>query len=261
MKVVILAGGRQSTLSNNGEGIPKPMVELGGRPLLWHIMKHFSKYGMKEFIVCGGYRVDRIKDYFNDFYIFESDITVDLGKNTIEVHEKRTEDWKVTVVDTGLESAPGQRIRAVSHYLCVEDDEDDDFLVTYGDCLSDVNAAALAEAHKKQGKLVTLVMAKPQGRKQLLTIDESGLLDYEKTSPLVAQAAWVNADCFVFHKQVFNYLLGNYELEKQLFVKLSSQQQLSTYQHEGFWMPIETKRDLAYAERLWNAGTAPWIKE
>lgn len=259
MKVVILAGGRQSTLSNNGEGIPKPMVELGGRPLLWHIMKHFSKYGLKEFIVCGGYRVDRIKDYFNDFYIFESDITVDLGKNTIEVHEKRTEDWKVTVVDTGLESSPGQRIRAVSHYLCDRDDKDEDFLVTYGDCLSDVNADALLAAHKKSGKPVTLVMAKPQGRKQLLTIDESGLLDYEKTSPMVAQAAWVNADCFVMKKEALKYLQGDCDLETQIFRGLSGAGQVAAYRHEGYQITVETMRDLVGAERLWNEGRAPWI--
>lgn len=261
MKVVILAGGRQSTLSNTGEGIPKPMVELGGRPLLWHIMKHFSKYSLKEFIVCGGYRVDKIKDYFNDFYIYESDITVDLGKNTIEVHEKRTEDWKVTVVDTGLDAVPGQRIRAVSHYLCDRDDQDDDFLVTYGDCLSDVNADALRAAHKEQGKLVTLVMAKPQGRKQLLTIDESGLLDYEKTSPMVAQAAWVNADCFVMKKEALKYLQGDCDLETQIFRRLSGSGQVAAYRHEGYQVTVETMRDLVGAERLWNEGRAPWIAE
>lgn len=261
MRVVILAGGRQSTLSNTGEGIPKPMVELGGRPLLWHIMKHFSIYGLNEFIVCGGYRVDRIKDYFNDFYIYESDITVDLGKNTIEVHEKRTEDWKVTVVDTGLDTTPGQRIRAVSRYLCSRDDNDDDFLVTYGDCLSDVNADALRTAHKEQGKLVTLVMAKPQGRKQLLTIDESGLLDYEKTSPLVAQAAWVNADCFVMKKEALKYLQGDCDLEAQIFRRLSGSGQVAAYRHEGYQVTVETMRDLVGAERLWNEGRAPWIAE
>lgn len=261
MKVVILAGGRQSTLSNTGEGIPKPMVELGGRPLLWHIMKHFSNYGLNEFIVCGGYRVDKIKDYFNDFYIYESDITVDLGKNTIEVHEKRTEDWKVTVVDTGLDTTPGQRIRAVSSYLCSGEDKDGDFLVTYGDCLSDVNAEALAAAHKSQGKPVTLVMAKPQGRKQLLTIDEGGLLDYEKTSPLVAQAAWVNADCFVMKKEALKYLQGDCDLETQLFRRLSGSGQVAAYRHEGYQVTVETMRDLVGAERLWDEGHAPWMAE
>lgn len=260
MKVVILAGGQQSTLSNKGEGIPKPMVELGGRPLLWHIMKHFSQYGLKEFIVCGGYRVDMIKDYFMDFYIYESDITVDLEKNTVEIHKERTEDWKVTVVNTGLNAEPGQRIRAVSRYLCGQGGADSDFLVTYGDCLSDVNAEALTEAHRRSGKLVTLVMAKPQGRKQLLTIDENSLLDYEKMSPMVSDAAWVNADCFVMNEKALEYLQGNCDLEEQIFRRLSGLGQVAAYRHEGYWTTVETLRDLVGAERLWDAGRAPWIK-
>lgn len=260
MKVVILAGGQQSTLSNKGEGIPKPMVELGGRPLLWHIMKHYSQYGLKEFIVCGGYRVDKIKDYFMDFYIYESDITVDLGKNTVEIHKERTEDWKVTVVNTGLNAEPGQRIRAVSRYLCGQGGADSDFLVTYGDCLSDVNAHRLAEAHQRNGKLVTLVMAKPQGRKQLLAIDENSLLDYEKMSPMVSEAAWVNADCFVMNEKALEYLQGNCNLEEQIFRGLSGIGQVAAYRHEGYWTTVETLRDLVEAERLWDAGRAPWIK-
>lgn len=256
MKVAILAGGMQSTINNEQEGIPKPMVDIGGKPLLWHIMKYFSEYGLNEFIICGGYRVDMIKEYFMDYYIYASDITVDLQNNRIEVHKKRTEDWKVTVVDTGLFSSTGQRINRIQKYI-----EEDEFIVTYGDCLSDIDIQAMLETHKRNGKIATIVLAKPTGRNRLLPIDSKGELRYDNRGKIENDVAWVNADCFVFHKQVFNYLLGNYELEKQLFVKLSSQQQLSTYQHEGFWMPIETKRDLAYAERLWNAGTAPWIKE
>lgn len=263
MKVVILAGGQQSTISNTGEGIPKPMAEIGGRPLLWHIMKHFSEYGLKEFIVCGGYRVDMIKEYFMDFYIYESDITVDLEKNTVEIHQKKTEDWKVTVVDTGLDASPAQRICAIEEYL--EKDEkfekyNDCFLVTYGDCLSDVDAGALLNAHKKNSKLVTLVMAKPQGRKQLLTIDENNLLDYDNLSPIVADAAWVNADCFLMDKKVLQYLQGNCNLEEQVFRSLSKLGQVATYRHEGYWSTIETRRDLVEAEMLWKQGIVPWIK-
>lgn len=256
MKVVILAGGLKSTISNIGEDIPKPMVEIGGRPLLWHIMKHFSQYGLKEFIVCGGYRVDMIKEYFMDFYIYESDITVDLEKNTVEIHKKRTEDWKVTVVDTGLNATPGQRIRAVADYL-----SDEAFLVTYGDCISDVDAGALLEAHRGHSKLVTLVMAKPQGRKQLLTIGENDLLDYDNLSPVVADVAWVNADCFVMEKKGLEYLRGDCNLEAQVFQALSRTGQVATYRHEGFWTTLETKRDLGEAERLWNAGQAAWVEE
>lgn len=253
MKVVILAGGQQSTLSAR-EGIPKPMIEIGGKPLLWHIMKHFSQYGLKEFIVCGGYHVDMIKEYFTDFYIYESDITVDLEKNTVEIHKKRTEDWKVTVVDTGMDATPGQRICRVEEYL------GDIFLVTYGDCLSDVDAERLLEAHAKSGRLVTLVMAKPQGRKQLLTIDENELLDYDKLSPVVADAAWVNADCFVLNRKVLDYLEGDCNLEEQVFRGLSRLGQVNTYRHKGYWTTLETRRDLVEAERLWSEGHAAWIE-
>lgn len=256
MKVVILAGGMQSTLSNLGEGIPKPMIEIGGKPLLWHIMKHFSEYGYSEFVICGGYRVDIIKDYFLDFYIFESDITVDLLSNTIEIHKKRTENWKVTVVDTGLETTPSQRILAISDYV-----KDEPFIVTYGDCLSDVNVTTMVDKHYQLGKLATIVMAKPQGRKQLLTIDENELLDYDYLSPVVADAAWVNADCFVMDSKVLDYLSKETSLEEQVFRNLSKLGQVATYRHEGYWTTIETKRDLFEAEKLWNEYKAPWIQK
>lgn len=256
MKVVILAGGMQSTINSDQEGIPKPMVDIGGKPLLWHIMKHFSGYGLNEFIVCGGYRVNMIKEYFMDYYIYASDITVDLQSNSIVVHKKRTEDWKVTVVDTGLFSSTGQRIGFIQNYI-----EEKEFIVTYGDCLSDIDVQAMIETHHKNGKIATVAMAKPTGRNQLLPIDDEGGLQYGSGRNKGNDMAWVNADCFVFHKQVFQNLEGNYDLERQLFVELSSQKQLGTYRHNGFWMPIETKRDLIFAERFWNAGKAPWIKE
>lgn len=261
MKVVILAGGQQSTISNTGEGIPKPMAEIGGKPLLWHIMKHFSQYGLKEFIVCGGYHVDMIKEYFMDFYIYESDITVDLARNTVEIHKKKTEDWMVTVVDTGLEASPGQRIRAIADYLQKEGEANNAFLVTYGDCLSDIDAAALIRAHRKNSKLVTLVVAKPQGRKQLLAIDEEGLLDYDNLSPVVANEAWVNADCFIMDKKVLEYLQGACNLEEQVFKALSRRGQVATYRHEGYWTAVETKRDLVEVEKLWGENCAVWIKK
>lgn len=256
MKIVILAGGMQSTINNEYEGIPKPMVDIGGKPLLWHIMKHFSQYGLNEFIICGGYRVDMIKEYFMDYYIYASDITVDLQNNKIEIHKKRTEDWKVTVVDTGLFASTGWRVSLIRQYI-----DEDEFIVTYGDCLSDIDADRLILEHEQNGKLATVAMAKPTGRNKLLPIDHTGHLDYGRTENNAGENAWVNADCFVFHKKVFSYLLGNYDLEKQLFLKLSEQQALATYRHNGFWLPVETKRDLVHAENLWNAGMAPWIKE
>lgn len=259
MKVVILAGGMQSTLSPFGEGIPKPMAEIGGKPLLWHIMKHFSQYGMNEFIICGGYRVDVIKDYFLDFYVYESDITVDLETNTIKIHQKKTEDWKVTVVDTGLNASPGQRLLAIGNYI--EADPESSVLVTYGDCLSDINIEEMIKAHKDNDKLVTLAMAKPQGRKQMLTIDETGLLDYQKNNTDVKESAWVNGDCFVLDKRVLSYLEEKADLETQVFQALSKIGQVAAFKHNGYWVTVETMRDLVEAERLWDEGQAPWIRK
>ena len=256
MKVVILAGGMQSTINNEYEGIPKPMVDIGGKPLLWHIMKHFSQYGLNEFIVCGGYRVDMIKEYFMDYYIYASDITIDLRNNSIEIHKKRTEDWKVTVVDTGLFSSTGQRVSQIQKYI-----REDEFIVTYGDCLSDIDISKLLEKYRQSGKLATIAMAKPTGRNQLLPLDYNGEINYRQTEKIAEDYAWVNADCFVFSRKIFSYLFGNYDLEKQLFLKLSEQQMLATYQHTGFWLPVETKRDLVNAENLWNASMAPWIRD
>lgn len=256
MKVVILAGGMQSTLNNENEGIPKPMIDIGGKPLLWHIMKHFSEYGLNEFIICGGYRVDMIKEYFMDYYIYASDITVDLSTNTIEVHKEKTEDWKVTVVDTGLFAATGQRVSLIKKYI-----EGENFIVTYGDCLSDIDMQKLIEIHNMSGKIATIAMAKPSGRNQLLPIDDEGKIRYEQIDTISGETAWVNADCFVFCRKVFDYLDGNYDLEKQLFIRLSQEKQMASYQHKGYWTTIETKRDLCAAENLWNAEMAPWIKQ
>lgn len=256
MKTVILAGGMQSILNQDREGLPKPMVPIGGKPLLWHIMKHFSAYGLNEFIVCCGYRVDLIKEYFKDFYIYQSDITVDLLHNTIEVHKKKTEDWKVTVVDTGLFSATGQRVGRVQSYV-----DGEHFFVAYGDCLSDIDLSAMLKEHLKQGKTATLAVAKPAGRNVLLPMDENGGVHMEQVKEGGSEAAWIHAGCMVLHRDAFACLQGNYDLEQQLFVKLSEKQQLVSYKHRGYWTAVDTRRDLACAENLWNAGIAPWAAD
>ena len=199
MKVVILAGGMKSTISNEQERIPKPMVEIGGKPLLWHIMKHFSEYGITEFVVCGGYKVDIIKRYFMDFYIYESDITVDLENNFIKIHKNKTENWKVTVVNTGLFSETGQRIRLIEKYI------DEDFIVTYGDCLSDIDIHMLIKTHRREKKIATIALVKPTGREQLLPFDPKGELHYDDSYVKNCEQAWVNGDCYVFSKEIFLY--------------------------------------------------------
>ncbi|MDE6887470.1 MAG: NTP transferase domain-containing protein [Eubacterium sp.] len=254
MKVVILAGGMQSALHNEREGIPKPMVEIGGKPLLWHIMKHFSKYGWNEFIICGGYRIDLMKEYFMDFYIYQSDITVNLQNNTVKVHKKKTEDWKVTVVDTGLYSSTGQRVSMIQKYI-----EDEELVIAYGDCLSDINMEEMYQVHKNADRLATMAVAKPSGRNCLLPVGSDGLFDFSLEQDGSLENGWVNADCFILRKEAFVYLQGNYDLEKQLIPRLSEKKQLGTYRHTGYWSAIETNRDLTEAENLWNAGIAPWI--
>lgn len=256
MQVIILAGGTQSSINNESEGIPKPMVEIGGRPLLWHIMKHFSEHGINEFIICGGYRVDLIKQYFTDYYIYESDITVDLESNIIHIHKKKTENWKVTVVDTGLYSAPGKRIQLVQDYI-----KDDTFIVTYGDCLSDINVDIFLRNHTKNGKIATMVMAKPIGRNELLPLDSKGQLRYDLNIEREEKESWINANCFVFQKEVFQYIKENYDLEHHLLRKLSEENQICTYPHYGYWRAVETRRDLLSVEELWKTKQAPWIRK
>ncbi len=253
MKVVILAGGLPSTIAEDKQSIPKPMVEIGENPILWHIMKSYSFYGFHEFIVCAGYKKEMIKDYFNDFYIYQSDITVDLKSNTIEVHQNISEDWKVTVVDTGLYASTGQRVSMIQKYI-----DSDEFIVNFGDCLSDIDVNKLVGAYRESGKLGTVALAHPAGRNKILDIDAEGnyLGRYKHDSE--ENQAWVNAGTYVFHKQVFHYLMGNYQLEKQLLETLADRKQIATYKHRGFWSPIETKRDKEHMENLWNAGIAPW---
>jgi len=253
MKVVILAGGFPSTIAEDRQGIPKPMVEIGENPMLWHIMKSYAARGFHEFIVCAGYRKDLIKDYFNDFYIYQSDITVDLKNNTIEIHKKITEDWKVTVVDTGLYASTGQRVSQIQKYI-----DEDEFIVNLGDCLSDIDIRKMLREHKRNKKWATVAVAHPAGRNRIIDIDEDGNYTGLHNHDSEDNNAWVNAGVYVFHKQIFHYLLGNYQLEKQLLEVLVKKKQIVTYKHTGFWAPIETKRDKEQMENLWNADMAPW---
>ena len=244
MKCIILAGGMQSTLTRENESIPMPMIEIGGKPLIWHIMKHFSEYGINEFIVCGGYKIDVIKQYFMDFYVFQSDITVDLSNNTVTVHSNRTEDWKVSVVDTGIEATVLQRVRAVKELA------GDDFIVTYGDCLSDIDVGELIEAHKG-GAIGTLALTKSTGRKKFVqydSISEGG----------VRPSAWINADICVLNKEIFRY--SNIPTLDELINELNADGKLAIYKHRGYWAAIETMRDLMEAQQLWESHAQTWVK-
>lgn len=254
MKVVILAGGQRSTISNEQVGIPKPMAEIGGKPILWHIMQYFASHGLNEFVICGGYKVNMIKEYFMDYYIYQSDITVDLQTNLIEIHKNRTENWKVTVVDTGVFAATGQRVAQIRDYI-----EEDTFVVTDGDCLFDIRIDRLIEEHNKHGKLATMVVARPTGRNKAVTIGNEGLVR-ENEDYIGANQAWANAGMYVLHRKVFDFIGGNYSLEQALIHGLASRAQMVTYKHDGFWAPVETYRDRVDMENLWNAGMAPWVR-
>lgn len=254
MKVVILAGGLPSSIADESEGIPKPMVEIGGRPIIWHIMRHFASYGFNEFIICAGYKVNMIKDYFYDFYCYQSDLTIDLRNNQITLHNNISEDWKVTVVDTGLSANTGSRVRQIRQYVGEEE-----FLVTYGDCITDIDVKDLLQTFHENDKIATLALARPAGRNTIVAVDESGL--YCGTDIKVnaeTYNSWVNANIFAFDKRVFDYLSGDEGIEKQLLKLMSREGQVATYIHKGFWMPVETVRDRIELETMWAAHTEQW---
>ena len=238
MKAIILAGGLPSTISDVKSGIPKPMAEIGGRPLIWHIMKLYSHYGFREFSVCGGYKVNIIKEYFKDFYIYQSDITVDLASNEITIHNKRTEDWKVTVVDTGVEATTSERILQVQEYV-----QGEDFFVTYGDCLSDMDLAEMLRLHKERKSFITMAVAKPTGRHSVLSIGDGDVLLGKRSGNLSGQdAAWVNASCYIFSDKALESLSGE-ELNEVYMEKMAEKEQVHIYRHEGFgvlWKPCVT---------------------
>ena len=252
MKVVILAGGLPSTLKQD-EKIPKPMAEIGGRPILWHIMKQYAYYGYTEFIICTGYKGEMIKDYFMNFYIYQSDITVDLQTNQVEVHRKKTESWDVIVADTGRDASASERILSVREYL-----KRDTFLVTYGDCVSDMDISDMVAQHKKEGKLATFAVANPTGRNKIIPVGHNGVI---KRSGMGDNSpnAWVTACSMVFEQGVFQYLKGDEALlEEEMLNRLSAEGGTSLYCHNGFWTPMETVRDKTLLESMWKQGKAPW---
>lgn len=253
MKVVILAGGMGSRISEESHLKPKPMIEIGGRPILWHIMKIYSYYGFNDFIICCGYKGHMIKEYFIDYYMNESDITVDLSNNDVEIHQNTSEPWKVTLVNTGLQTPTAGRIKQVLRYT-----GDEPFMMTYGDGVSDVNIPELLEFHKKMGKIVTITAARPAGRWGTIQVDsEKHIVTQFKEKEKVDQA-FVNAGFAVFNPEVADYLDEEYMLETVPYERLTADGQMAAYQHEGFWYPMDTIRDRDYLESEWASGKAQW---
>ena len=254
MKAVLLAGGLGTRMREETEFRPKPMVAIGGRPILWHILKIYSAYGVNEFIVCGGYRAEVIKDFFHSYFIRNSDVTFDMKNNSIEVHQTHREPWKVTVVDTGQETMTGGRVRRVREYIGNER-----FYLTYGDGVADVNIKALDEFHQKEGSWVTLTAVSPPGRFGALMLSEgNNKIDHFREKPR-GDGAWVNGGFFVVEPQALDYIEDDSTVwEQEPLRRLAREGKLSAYRHEGFWQAMDTLRDRDQLERLWSAGQAPW---
>ncbi len=253
MKVVILAGGLGTRLSEETTVRPKPMVEIGGKPILWHIMKIYSHYGFNEFVICLGFKGYMIKEYFSNYFLHMSDVTFDMRKNTMEVHQQFVEPWKVTLVDTGNEAMTGGRLKRVSQYV-----EHDTFMLTYGDGVSNVNIAELLAFHKKHGKLATVTATQPSGRFGALSLDEAHKVTAFQEKPL-GDGSWINGGFFVFEPGVLKRIEGEKTvLEKEPLEGLSRDRELVAFKHSGFWQPMDTLRDKTQLEDLWNSGRAPW---
>ena len=252
MKAVILAGGLGTRLAEETSIRPKPMVEVGGRPILWHILKHYSRHGINEFVVCLGYRGYVIKEYFANYFMHMSDITFDLAKNEMEICQRHCEPWRVTLIDTGEDTQTGGRLRRVAKYL-----GDETFCFTYGDGVSDVDLTALVAFHRRQGRLATLTSVQPQGRFGALDIEGGRITRFEEKPQ--GDGTWVNGGFFVLEPKVLSYIEGDAtSWEREPLETLAREGQLSAWAHRGFWQPMDTLRDKMKLEDLWQRGVAPW---
>lgn len=254
MKVVLLAGGFGTRISEESHLKPKPMIEIGGQPILWHIMKSYSYYGFNEFVICAGYKQHVIKEYFAEYYLHRSDITFDFSKdNKVTIHNNVAEPWKVTIVDTGLNTMTGGRIKRIKEYV-----GDEPFLLTYGDGVCDVNIKELVKFHTDNRKLVTMTAIQPGGRFGTLEIDKSNCIERfaEKRKE---DGGWINGGFMVVEPQIFDYIEGdNTTFEREPLERISNEKQLQAYKYDGFWQCMDTLRDKLYLEELLEKGKAPW---
>jgi glucose-1-phosphate cytidylyltransferase len=252
MKAVILAGGMGSRLSEETSLRPKPMLEIGGRPILWHIMKLYAAHGVNDFIICCGYKGYVIKEYFANYFLHMSDVTFDIEHNRMEVHQRFAEPWRVTLVDTGITTLTGGRLKRVKRYL-----SDEDFCLTYGDGVADVDISKLVEFHKKEGKLATVTAVQPPGRFGVLEL-EGNLIRRFQEKPSGA-GSWISAGFFVLSPKVVDYIEGDATpWEKEPMERLAREGELNAFCHDGFWQSMDTLRDRQYLESLWQSGKAPW---
>ena len=252
MKVVILAGGLGTRISEESHLRPKPMIEIGGMPILWHIMKIYSSHGLNDFIICCGYKGYVIKEFFANYFLHMSDVTFDLANNRMEVLQNSAEPWRVTLVDTGERTATGGRLRRARHLIGEEP-----FCCTYGDGVSSVDIGALVEFHRSRRRLATLTAIQPPGRFGALEISED-LISRVEEKPL-GESGWVNGGFFVLEPRVLDYIAGDDSTwEREPMERLAREGQLSAFLHHGFWQPMDTLRDKNHLEDLWNSGNPPW---
>ena len=253
MKVVILAGGFGTRLSEETQIKPKPMVEIGGKPILWHIMKIYSAHGLNDFIICCGYKGYIIKEYFANYYLHTSDITLDMSKNTMEMQQCNSEPWNVTLIDTGYNVGTGGRLKKIHSFL-----GDEDFCFTYGDGLSNVNISDLIAFHGERNKLATVTAVLPPTRYGVLSFNEGGNVRAFEEKP-EGDGGWINGGFFVLSPKVLDYINGDDVMwEHEPMKGLVRDDQLSAFPHKGFWYPMDTLRDKNYLEKLWVSGNAPW---
>jgi len=252
MKAVILAGGLGTRISEETHLRPKPMVEIGGRPILWHLMKIYSFYGINDFIICAGYKGYFIKEYFANYFLHMSDVTLDMSTNSMEVHHRRSEPWRVTIVDTGESTMTGGRLRRVRDYVGSET-----FCFTYGDGLGNVDVARSIVFHKQEGRKATLTGVQPPGRYGALEIEGSAVVRFQEKPE--GDGGWINGGFFVLEPSAIDLVVDDRTVwERSPLEKLAASNQLSVYKHSGFWQPMDTLRDKMLLEDLWAAGKAPW---
>jgi glucose-1-phosphate cytidylyltransferase len=254
MKVLLLAGGFGTRLSEETDIKPKPMVDIGGKPILWHIMKTYSHYGFNDFVILLGYKGYYIKEYFSNYFLHQSDVTIDMSDGSMEIHNNSSEPWKVTLLDTGLDSMTGGRIKRAKNFIGSEP-----FMLTYGDGVSDIDIEELVKFHKSHGKAMTMTSAQPDGRFGALDIDDNSKVKEFKEKPK-GDGSWINAGYFVCEPKVFNYIVdGDSSIfEEAPLMNLAKDNEVYTYKHHDFWMPMDTLRDKHKLNELWNSGKAPW---
>lgn len=252
MKAIILAGGLGTRISEETHLKPKPMVEIGGKPILWHIMKSYSSHGINDFVICCGYKGYVIKEYFANYFMHMSDVTFDMANNNMEVHHATAEHWRVTLIDTGENTMTGGRLKRVAAYV-----GDGDFCFTYGDGVSNVDIGQLIKFHKTKGTLATVTSVQPPGRFGSLDIEQDKITGFRE-KPL-GEGGWINGGFFVLSPRVIDFIDGDSTVwERYPLERLAMDGQLSAYKHEGFWQPMDTLRDMVLLEELWTGGKAPW---